>query len=218
MHFTSRFSLGISALALLLTVSSSAQADTLFSSLPSGNSGVGVTGPTSSPGFYTEVAGKFSPFETATLTSILVPFYHNSGNNDALTFTLYDNVSNLPGASLATFTLPAGSLAGFSSPNPLYSLNFGSILLTAGTSYWLGAATTTTTYDVWLQNGTGLTVPTGIRNFPNSAFSLNGNVNVAFQVNGTPTAAATPEPGTLTLLLGASLAMLGWRSVRRSAL
>ncbi len=190
----------------------SAQADVLFSSLPFVTGGPGsargVSGPTASNGFYADFAEQFTPSVTANLNSIQIPFIYGSGSNNAVTITLYSSVGNLPSVALASQDIPASTLTASS---VLYTLNFGgSPLLTAGTPYWLGAATTGDTADGWFETSTNTTGAGAHR--PNSAGAFVADSvlgHSAFQVNGT-VVSTTPEPGALALFVASGLSGAGF--------
>jgi hypothetical protein len=192
----------------------SAQADILFSSLPFLAGGPGsaasVAGPSFSNGAtggYSELAEQFTPSVTANLDSIQVPFVHSSGVNNAVTITLFSNVNNLPGVVLASQDIPASTLT---SSRVLYTLNFGgSPLLTAGTPYWVDAATTGDTSDGWADTSTSTTGIGAKKNGFGGSFTSHGLDSLAFQVNGTATA-TTPEPGALAFFVASGLSGVGF--------
>jgi hypothetical protein len=207
-----RKSTALFALVLVGMVgATSAQADVLFSSLPSQTGGPGsarsVSGPTSGIS-YEDFAEQFTPSVSGSLSSIQVPFSYGSGVNNAVTITLYSSVGNLPSVALASQDILANTLTNSA---VLYTLNFGgSPLLTAGTPYWLGAATTGDTNDGWFATSTNKTGASAHRPNAAGAFVADSFVaSSAFQVNGTAVS-TTPEPGALALFVASGLSGTGF--------
>lgn len=191
-----RNTIALAALAGALCPSA-AQADTLFSNFPYVSGG-------GTP-IQDELAAQFTPSQTATLDSIVLPLEHDSGDNNAVTVTLYttDSTGMQLGTALATATIAPDTVA---SSTTAYTVAFNGPVLSAGTSYFVDVKTTGDTFDYWAFND--LT-----NNDPNYIVpGLNGTpLFVAFQVNGTPL--SVPEPAFYQM--GALVALGGFSLLRR---
>jgi hypothetical protein len=142
------------------------------------------------------------------------------GTPTTVSFTVASDTSNTPGAALETIPMSVPS----SSASILTGTSILRPTLLAGTKYWLEASISSTalnTEALW-NTPTPLRTspPTGLVadwNFPFSAtWFVQSGVQTAFEIDGTQSSAAVPEPST------AECAMLGglvicWFIVRRRA-
>ena len=110
--------------------------------------------------------------------------------NPSLTFELWSNVGNVPGALLASAS-PLSSLPPIFAPT-LSTANFGgTFTLAPNTKYWLVANETTGDQAEWFLNSTGDFGHAARNN--NGPFATIAAPNAAFRINGTP-AQVVPLP------------------------
>ena len=197
-------------LVLLVACTISAKATSLYSTLgPSGEfdtaNGYFVDG---SNFFNQVIASPFTVSTTATLTDALLGLGNFAGSNNPIMLFVESDAGGMPGTILGSLT-QVGVIPPFQTNSLTMFTADSSLVLTAGTNYWLVAQEIDPgTEQVWnfafgdTQNNiafNNLGSPTG----PWTTFF---GTDVAFQINGTT---GVPESGNTLLLLGASLLAIG---------
>jgi hypothetical protein len=216
------------ALIALFTVSQ-ANADVVFSSFgPSdaynntfGNTMFGIAG-SNSP-FYQTSAFKFNTGSfSGKITSIEMPI---RGLNSTLSSCIIGlTTSEVQSGTLAD--VPANDSVAplfvwsYTAPSTSYAIATltaaGGIDVTANTNYWVFGQANFDNACLWASRNTGVAGDGAQRNTPGGTWSSQGSQTTAsaFRINGTPTAASAPEPGSLALLSLGALGLLG-RVIRR---
>jgi hypothetical protein len=145
----------------------------------------------------------FTPTISATFSSLDIALSCTFGCPDPFTVSLDANSAGAPGSTLESFTVPGVSLGLLGTNNaPLVLDSVLHPLLTAGTQYWVTAASDLSNSIGWNLNSTGdssteaISTDDGINWFPTSGLTPG-----AYQVNGAPEA-ATPEPSVSWYLIG----------------
>jgi hypothetical protein len=151
--------------------------------------------------FQQEIAAGFAPEVTATLDTIRVAAFFDSGLND---FTVYiaPNIAGEPGSPLESFTnLSFGVVPGILTLNSI-----SHPLLTAGTRYWvvMTAPQLANSQGEWNLNDQGFGGVLARNFFGAFAWTLDPGPTPAFDVSGT----VVPEPSTF-VLASAALAVFG---------
>ena len=132
-------------------------------------------------------------------------------SNSQITFTINSNNPNgnsfgIPGASLTTAN--TFSLAQ-TDPIAVYSFSPVALILSSNTIYWLVGAIDQQ-FGTWATTNPAVFPSNGLATFNAYKFDFNGMGNYnpgssvynAFQINGTASATATPEPASLAFIAG----------------
>ena len=144
----------------------------------------------------------------------------STGTPTTVSFTIASDTSNTPGGALETISMSVPS----SSASIVTGTSILQPALLAGDKYWLEASISSTapnTGALW-NTPTPLTSspPTGLvadRNFPFfTTWSVLSGVQTAFEIDGTQSSAAVPEPSTAECVMLGSL-VICWFIVRRRA-
>ena len=188
---------GIWATVLVLSASTAARADTLFSNLGF-QPGIGYTVSTQSSQVNADFSqgDAFSVSETAQLSAIDVAIGLVSGSNEIIVKLMTDNTGQ-PGAVLETWDA-VNQMSTFGSTT-LVALN--SVLnpvLTAGQQYWLVAFAQDSTWAAWNWNATNDSGPHALSTDNGATYSVSTQTRGAFEVDGT---VAAPEPSGLALVI-----------------
>jgi hypothetical protein len=214
-------------LALLFVAAPVARADlTVFSNLGPGDSyntalgnfiGNGLDGSGSN---YAQAA-TFSPSQTVNFSSLEIALSNSTGTNtDALIVSLNSDSGGVPGSTLFSFTVAAGTLGALGINNPLVSFTTSSgPVITAGTNYWITVSDPNGPADsnVWNWNSTGDSSATGISQDGGSTwFAPSGLTPGAYAVDGVPQA-VVPEPSMFGVFAGGLIGLAAdqWRRARR---
>jgi len=160
----------------------------------------------------------FTPVTTATLSSMEIALSAVTFPSlDPVTVALRADLGDRPGAILESFAIPAAAIGPLGSNNPalvVTSLLFP--VLSAGSQYWVTAASPLTSSYSWNFN-TAEELADHAISIDNGAtwFTAPGGFYTpgAFRVSGNP----VPESGTLTLIVSASGGLLLIRRRRRAA-
>jgi len=206
------------AAVVLFSIGSSAHASVLYNNLNANpasryNCCLSYTIEGTNPGPFFAQGFSFTPSATEGLQQVDIAL-QIFGGTDLVVVTLNANNAGLPGAVLETWNvsgLPApASCCVLQTLLPAVPLT-----LTFGTTYWLvatpGAADT---FAGWPVNNTGAKGPRAVQSSPGGEFTIFGanDDQGAFDVIGT--AAAVPEPATITFA-AAGLALLAAVRLRR---
>lgn len=198
---------------LLLASTVRLKADTIYTNLGSGQTfdttQASVLGHSSNGNTYV-LAYTFVPTEDAMPTDVLMAIGLLARPQlPPLNLYIESSVDGSPGSILNSFS-PAGNVSFQAS---LVQFNCSSCLqsLTAGTTYWLVAQESNPAVNIsWYYTGTanhpGGSAPAALNKTGSATGPWVGNTSVttAFQVNGTATVSAVPEPGTW-LLVGSGI-------------
>jgi hypothetical protein len=125
---------------------------------------------------------------------------------DPFFVTLSRDAGNQPGTALETFTVPAGALGTLGANNPpLVLSSVATPALSVGTRYWITVRADLNDSIDWNLNSTGDSAAEAISADGGSSwFSPSGNTPGAFEVGG-----IIPEPGSMGLVVGSGLLLLG---------
>ncbi len=163
---------------------------TVYSDLSSNCGGCGLGGTT-------VLATSFPVFATSDLTDVAARM-GNVGGLSGITFSIYSNVSGLPGSVLTTLAgvIPDGTnphyeglVTGVAPTTPL--------TLVSGSVYWL-AINLPTSNIYWEAAGTSSQSTAKF----SGGWSLLAPNTLQFQIDGRALTSPTPEPGTLALVGG----------------
>lgn len=204
---------------------SPAYADVIFSDFGPGNTfqtNVGNTicgtGTFNCAGNPTPLSGanSFTPTGSYTLSSISLATALVTGTNQ-LVVSLMPDAGGIPGTPVETWTFTNAMQL---QPTILSASSVGSVVIDAGTQYWLAAsAPGDGTWAVWFLNSIGLTGTQASRVGSGAWFATSGNTLAAFSLDGTPLA-PIPEPSSLVLLtsgLAGLMAVVRRRPTRRAS-
>lgn len=167
-----------------------------------------------SHGLASYTAESFTPANSYHFTELEVALAYFGFGTDSVTVDLMSDAGG-PGTVLESWSV--SNLAAPSTCCTLQTLSGnGSILLDAGTPYWLAINLGDDTTDAgWNDNTTGASGTIAINR--GSGWVLDGPVNDigAFEVDGIPAASTIPEPSTLVLLGSGLLGFVGTLRRRR---
>lgn len=195
----------IAAFAVL--TAGAASASTIYSSFGPGNtydccSGVVVTGAQTTGTPFEEGAGFTSPY-AANVEQIDIALSSIQGT-DAAIVSLWTNSGNVPGTQLASWTL-YGLPSWFGNPGntPVTISGISGVHLNAGASYFLVASPldgNDDTWDAWHNNNQGLTGQQPVNE--GSGWFTGYSTALAFDILGSATPTAVPEPASIALMVG----------------
>jgi hypothetical protein len=157
----------------------------------------------------------FTPTTTARFSSLDIALSCSFVCADNFTVSLDANNGGMPGATIESFTVSGPALGSFGANNPPLVLDSVlNPLLTAGTRYWVTAASDLNNSIAWNLNSTGDSSSEALSADDGTTwFAPSGLTPGAYQVNGVQ---ATPEPSEFWILIGllGVLVFMRWR-VRR---
>ena len=209
--------LGVATLVAVMSFAMSAKATELYSTLGPGGAF------DSSSGYFVDgsnynnqvIASPFSVSTAAMLTDAMLGLNNFAGSNSPVTLYVESNAGGVPGSILATLT-QQGTIPPFGSMSLTTFTSNMSLLLAAGTTYWLVAVEadpgTEQTWDFAYNDATnGIAFNnSGSATGPWTQFT---GVDVAFRIDGTT---GVPDSGSSFLLLGISLlSVVGFVRQRR---
>jgi hypothetical protein len=130
--------------------------------------------------------------------------WHSTGNNN-VTLSLFSG--SLYGTALwsQTFINPLGDYGSALSIN-----NLNGPMLNAGSSYWLSAASDSTSEQVWDQNNTGAVSSVAVDDYGEGYYVYNPDVTLAMLVEANDVT-PTPIPATLPLFGSGLVGLVGLR-------
>jgi hypothetical protein len=168
----------------------SARAATIFSNPPGTDATCDGTSFCGNQG----VAGAFTPDANFTLLDVVVPVANVQGTDGAIIELLSDN-SDSPGSVIEQWTVTPPAYSFGSIPSSSTVEDVDSVSLVSGDQYWIAVLPKdSSSLDVIFTSSTGESDDYG----DGSWQPVSGEL--AFEVDGTAEAAATPEPGTICLL------------------
>ena len=212
-----------SCCALVLIAPTAARATVIFSNLGSGSSydttggnivGDGLDG----YGYNYALGGTFTPTANYTLGSFQLALNGVFGSNtDVVNVALTNASAGLPGSTIESFSIAAGTLGLLGNNNPLiFENSILNPLLSAGTQYWITVSTAITSSVAWNWNNIGDTADV--------ATSLDGGSTWGGPYGQTPGAfevdslsqTSVPEPSTMLLLVFGLAGLAGFRKKFKS--
>lgn len=196
-------SLAISALVVLVALSTPASADIVFSNFGPGNSydvssGWVAAGPTAEFDASSEWAFAFTPSGNFTLTQIDVAI-SNSEAPISVTLSLDHASGGLPGATIESWTITDLPIFGVPPIVVQTVTPVSPVSLVSGTEYWLAASAAGDTIDAWNFALAGPNAPAALNT--GSGWALQTltppEFSGAFDVEGS----VVPEPSTWAMML-----------------
>ena len=155
-------------------------------------------------------ADTFEPSVTAQFGSLQLALSCFSACPDNFTVSLNADILGVPGTDIESFIVPEASLT--STPTLLV---FNSVLhptLDAGTFYWVSISSDLNDTIAWSDNTTFDPSTQAVSFDGGSTWNELGNTPSAYEVDSTVTTAA-PEPGTIALLAGGLIFVMGRRRI-----
>ena len=205
--------------AFLLACTPAIRADVVFSNLTGVYDTFGlvctdrVFGCTGMPGrgFYTYKAEAFTPIQAYFLTDVQIPIFYPTPAYKGLDYSvgLYLDNNGVPGMPLSSVGEGVSDdTVAVLTPPP------NTIQLSPFTQYWI--VVTSRTLVLWEGGGGASSAPSATFRYPGDLFppppppswAASGPGTLQFQVDGTPSSAAVPEPASLLLLASALSAII----------
>jgi hypothetical protein len=183
----------------------------IYSTLGAGNAYEGdatwdINGPGSVNGFQA-IADPFTPGSSYSLTQIDAALDYYDGTN-SVTLSLNADSGGLPGAVLESWVITGLPAAATTSTLVQTVTPVSSLLLNAGTQYWIVVTAAGSTDAGWNENSLGLFGNYAHESSQGGGWAFNsGQRLAAFDVQGTIPGSSVPEPATFAFAAAGLLAL-----------